>query len=184
MMTPFNNKEKDNAAYRTRINGFIRSDEVRVIANDGAMLGVMALTAALALAQEQGLDLIEINSKTAPIIVRIANFDKFQYEQKKQQKADKKKQKQPEQKLIELRPTTDTNDINHKLDKIKELLALGHRIKICVKFRGREMSFRQLGQDKLTSILEQLTDLISGSTPISMEGRDMSSIVSPKSTKQ
>jgi translation initiation factor IF-3 len=183
MMNTFANKDKDNTAFRIRINGFIRAPEVRVIASDGTMLGVMQTHEALKLAQEQGLDLIEINPKATPVVVRIADFGKFQYEESKKQKAEKKKQKQLDQKTIELRPTTDENDIEHKMVKIKEFLSLGHRVKLCCKYRGREMSFRQLGQDKLTSMLEQLSDLISGYTPISMEGRDMSTVLSPKSTK-
>jgi translation initiation factor IF-3 len=182
MMTNFNNK--DNTAFRIRINGFIRAPEVRVIGADGTMLGIMKTADALKLAQEQGLDLIEINPKAVPIVARIADFGKFQFEENKRQKEEKKKQKQLDQKTIELRPTTDSNDIAHKLVKIKEFLTLGHRVKIVVKFKGREMSFRQLGQDKLTYMLEQLADLISGYTPISMEGRDMSTVISPKSNKQ
>jgi translation initiation factor IF-3 len=182
MMTNFNNK--DNITPRIRINGFIRSEEVRVINSNGEMLGVMKLTDALVLAREQNLDLIEINPKAMPPVVRIANFGKFQFEESKKLKAEKKKQKQLEMKQIELRPVTEEFDLQHKLTAAKGFLAENRKVKLIVKFKGREMSFRQLGQDKLTYMLEQLADLISGYTPISMEGRDMSTVISPKSNKQ
>jgi translation initiation factor IF-3 len=182
MMTNFNNK--DNATPRIRINGFIRAAEVRVINSEKEMLGVMKIADALKLAQEQGKDVIEINPKADPPIVLIENFGRYQYEQSKKEKAEKKKQQQLEMKVIECRPTTEEFDLSHKLEKIKEFLLEGRRCRIVCKFKGREMSFRQLGQDKLTYMLEQLADLISGYTPISMEGRDMSTVISPKSNKQ
>jgi translation initiation factor IF-3 len=169
--------------YRVRINGYIRVPQVQVIGSNGDNLGTMETYKALALAKSEGLDLIEINPKALPPIVKIANFGKMQYDAKKKQKEAKKKQKVSEQKELDFRPVTEIFDLAHKLERAKEFLADGDRVKFVCKFRGREMMHKQVGLDKINWLLEQLKDLIATPGPISMEGKDMIIIVSPKASK-
>lgn len=172
-----------NNTYRIRINSYIRVPQVRVILADGSTAGVMNTWEALKLAQEQGLDLVEINPKSAPPVCKIVDYGKFKYDEKKKQQAAKKSQKTSDLKEIDFRPVTEDNDMNHKLQNAKEFLAEGHKVKFVVKFRGREMAHKEIGKQKLDWMLEQIKDLISGSSMISLEGKDMSTVVSPKTSK-
>lgn len=172
-----------NNTYKVRINNYIRVPQVQVIASNGDNLGTMDTYQALKLAQSEGLDLIEINPKAFPPICRIADHGKLAYEKKKQQKETKKKQSAPEQKQIEMTPNIEINDLNHKMNKAKEFLLDNHRVKFLVKFKGRQMVHKDIGLQKINWMLDQLKDLIATPSPISMEGRDMSTVVSPKSTK-
>lgn len=169
--------------YRVRINSYIRVPQVRVILEDGSSPGIMNTWEALKLAQEQNLDLVEINPKSVPPVAKICNYGKMKYEDKKKQQAAKKNQKISELKEIDIRPVTEQHDLDHKLDRAKEFLSDGHKIKFVCKFRGREMAHKNIGQEKLTWMLDQLKDLIVTPSPISMEGKDMYIIVNPKSTK-
>lgn len=144
----------------------------------------MATRDALKLAQDQGLDLIEINPKSAPPVCKIVDYGKYKYEEKKKQSAAKKTQKVVELKEITFRPVTDENDLNHKLESAKEFLADGNKVKFTVKFRGREMAHPEIGRDKLEWVLQQLLDMTANSTPIGMEGKAMSTIVTPKSEQK
>lgn len=175
---------QSNFQYRIRINHQIRIPQVRVILSDGTSAGVMATRDALKLAQDQGLDLIEINPKSAPPVCKIVDYGKYKYEEKKKQSAAKKTQKVVELKEISFRPVTDENDLNHKLDAAKEFLGEGNKVKFTVKFRGREMAHPEIGRDKLEWVLQQLLDLTLSSTPIGMEGKAMSTIVTPKSEQK
>jgi translation initiation factor IF-3 len=174
---------QNNTQYKPRINNYIRVPQVQVIASNGDNLGTMETFKALKLAQNEGLDLVEINPKAFPPIVRIADYGKMSYEKKKQQKESKKNQKTTELKEIDIRPVTEAFDLAHKLERAKEFLADGHKVKFVCKFRGREMAHKSIGQEKLTWMLEQLKDLISTPSPISLEGKDMFIVVFPKSTK-
>lgn len=166
--------------YRIRVNHQIRIPQVRVILEDGSSPGIMETKDALKMAQDLGLDMIEINPKSIPPVVKIIDFGKYKYEQKKQQSIAKKNQKSVDLKEISFRPNTDQNDLNHKLASAKEFLEEGHKVKMTVKFRGREMAHLDIGKEKMDWMLQQLTELSSGATPINMEGKAMSSIISPK----
>lgn len=175
--------QNNGNTYRIRINNYIRVPQVRVILADGSTAGVMNTWEALKLAQDQNLDLVEINPKSAPPVCKIVDYGKFKYDEKKKQQAAKKSQKTSDLKEIDFRPVTEDNDMNHKLQNAKEFLAEGHKVKFVVKFRGREMAHKEIGKQKLDWMLEQLKDLISGNSMISLEGKDMSTVVSPKSIK-
>ena len=175
--------QTNNNQYRVRINQYIRIPQVRLILNDGSNAGVMETRLALKMAQDQGLDLVEINPRATPPICKIIDYGKFKYEEKKKQQAAKKNQKTIEVKEIDFRPVTEENDLNHKLESAKEFLAEGHKVKFVVKFRGREMSHPQIGRDKLDWMLQQLSELVASSTQVSMEGKNMSTIVTPKNEK-
>jgi translation initiation factor IF-3 len=165
--------------YRTRINHHIRVPQVRVILSNGENGGVMPTYEALKLARDEGLDLIEINPKALPPVTRIADFGKLKYEEKKQQQLAKRNQVVQELKELTMRPNTDLNDLGHKLNQAKDFLQEGNKVKLTVRFRGREIAHSELGKDKLEYCLRELQGLIIPSPPISLEGKLMSVIVSP-----
>jgi translation initiation factor IF-3 len=168
--------------YRTRVNGYIRVPQVRVILEDGTSPGILDTYVAIKMAKDLNLDLVEINPKSLPPVCKIMDFGKFKYEEKKKLSEAKKKQKEQELKEITFRPNTDLNDLSHKLEQAKTFLGEGDRVKFTIRFRGREVTHPQVGRDKLDWIFQQLTGLIQAAPPISMEGKFMSAIVAP--TKQ
>jgi len=167
---------------RVRINHQIRVPQIRVVMADGTNAGVMATYEALKLAKEANLDLVEINPKAAPPVAKIMDFGKYKYEEKKKAQAAKKNQVVQELKELTFRPTTDENDLNHKLDQAKEFLADGNKVKFTVRFRGREITHSDLGKEKIEWMVQQLQGLIADKPQISLEGKFMWAIVSP--TKQ
>lgn len=169
--------------YRVRINKYIRAPEIRVILSDGGNGGIMETWAALKLAQDEGLDLIEVNNKAVPPVCKIANYGKMKYEEKKKQQAAKKNQQIQELKELTFRPNTDENDLKHKLEQAKQFIADGNRVKFAVRFRGREIVHSNIGRDKMEWILKQLEGTILPNTLISMEGKLMLMIVSPSRNK-
>lgn len=175
MSLAYNNQRQQE--YRTRVNNYIRAQEVRVIYED-TTLGVMATSEALKLARQKELDLVEINGKATPPICKIIDYGRFKYDEKK--KHHSQKQKTSELKEISFRPTTDEHDLEHKLAAAKRFLADGDRVKLSVYFRGREMAHIDLGREKLQWAVEQLADVGSVNSGIATEGKTISLIVSPK----
>jgi translation initiation factor IF-3 len=171
--------QKQNSQSRVRVNYQIKVPQVRVIDQDGASVGVMPTRDALKLAQDQGLDLVEINPKSSPPVCKIYNYGKFKYEEKKRLSEIRKKQKTQEVKEITFRPSTDLNDLNHKLASAKEFIKDGHKVKFTVRFRGRELAHPQVAQDKLFWIIKELGSLIQTDAPINVDGKFMSMTVSP-----
>jgi translation initiation factor IF-3 len=169
--------------YRVRINQYIRVPQVRVVYEDGSSDGIMDTRDALKKAQEAGLDMVEINPKAVPPVVKICDYGKLKYEEKKQQQAAKKKQQVQELKELTFRPATDNNDLSHKLEQAKGFLADGNKVKFTVRFRGREITHANIGKDKLDWILQQLHGLITDKSQINLEGKLMSVIVSPIKNK-
>jgi translation initiation factor IF-3 len=180
-MQPNNNQTQTQ--YRTRVNKYIRVPQIRVVLADGTNAGVMDTFAALKMAQDQNLDLVEINPRSVPPVCKIMDYGKYKYEEKKKAQAAKKNQQVQELKEITFRPNTDENDLNHKLVQAKEFLGEGDRVKFAVRFRGREITHQNIGKDKLQWILQQLDGLITTNTQISLEGKIMSMIVSPTKNK-
>ncbi|CAM6006395.1 unnamed protein product [Sphagnum balticum] len=168
---------------RIRTNHQIRIPQVRVILSNGENAGVMNTRDALKLAQDEGLDLIEINPRAVPPVCRIFDYGKMKYEEKKKAQAAKKNQVVQELKELTFRPTTDDNDLNHKLAQAKEFLAEGNKVKLTVRFRGREVTHPQIGRDKIEWLLKELTGLIQTNPQINLEGKFMSVIVAPTKTK-
>lgn len=175
-MQPTNNNQTQ---YKTRINQFIRVPQIRVVLANGETGGVMDTRDALKLAQEQGLDLIEINPKAIPPVCKIADFGKTKYEEKKKQAHAKKNQQAQELKEITFRPNTDENDLGHKLNRAKEFIAEGNKVKFTIRFRGREIVHAKIGKEKLDWILKELGTLVVANPQINLEGKFMSMIVSP-----
>lgn len=165
--------------YRIRTNFQIRVPQIRVVGSDGSNLGVMATRDALKMAQEQSLDLVEINPRAVPPVCKIMDYGKYKYEEKKKAQAAKKNQQIQELKELTFRPNTDENDLAHKVEQAKGFLTDGHKVKFTIRFRGREITHPQVAKDKLDWILHQLSGMIVPSPQVSLEGKFMNMTVMP-----
>lgn len=165
---------------QNRRNQEIRVPRVRVIGDDGEMIGVLSRDEALQMAEDAGLDLVEIQPNADPPVCRIMDFGKFKFELQKKANAAKKKQKQVEIKEIKFRPVTDEGDYQIKLRKMREFLEEGDKLKVNIRFRGREMSHQELGRQMAARIEADLgEDIVIESRP-RLEGRQMVMMIAPK----
>jgi translation initiation factor IF-3 len=165
---------------QNRRNQDIRVPNVRVIGADGEMVGVLSREAALEMAEEAGMDLVEIQPNADPPVCRIMDFGKFKFEAQKKANAAKKKQKQVEIKEVKFRPVTDDGDYQIKLRKMREFLAEGDKIKVNIRFRGREMSHQELGREMAARIEADLGEEIVVESRPRLEGRQMVMMLAPK----
>src|SRR6516164_5380700 len=145
--------------YQIRINHRIRVPEVLVIGADGGKLGVLQTHEALRAAQEQGLDLVEVNPKADPPVCKILDFGKYKYEEKKKQAQARRNQSVVEIKEIKLRPKTDDHDIAFKVKAARRFLESGHKVKFTVRFRGREITHPEKAQEQLQVVIAGIEDL-------------------------
>ena len=166
--------------YQIRVNHRIRVPEVLVIGADGGKLGVLQTHEALRMAQEAGLDLVEINPKADPPVCKILDFGKYKYEEKKKAAQARRNQAIVEIKEIKLRPKTDDHDINFKIKAARRFLEAGHKVKFTVRFRGREITHPEKAHEQLDIILKAIEDVANLETRPMMEARAMSVIVAPK----
>ncbi|WP_183353254.1 translation initiation factor IF-3 [Geomonas silvestris] len=165
------------------INQTIRAREVRVVGPESEQLGILPLREALALAESQQLDLVEVSPTAVPPVCRIMDYGKFKYQQAKKQAEAKKKQIQVELKEVKLRPKTDTHDLEFKIKHVRRFLEEGNKAKITVVFRGREITHQELGMAALERITSELADIAVVEVRQKMEGRSMFMIVAPKVKK-
>jgi translation initiation factor IF-3 len=157
----------------------IRIREVRVIDDEGQQLGVMPTAQALALAQEKGLDLVEVAPTAVPPVCRILDFGQYKYELQKREREAKKKQKSQTFKEIRLRVKIDVNDLRTKARRAAEFLDEGDRVKVTVQFRGREMTHANLGRDLLTRAADMLAEHGTIERQPLMEGRNLYIVMAP-----
>ena len=162
------------------INGQIRDKEVRLIANDGEQLGVMSAREAQKLADEAGLDLVKISPKAKPPVCKIIDYGKYKYEQVRKEKEAKKKQKVIDIKEIRLSPNIDTNDLNTKIGAARKFLTKGDRVKITLRFRGREMAHMNNSKHILDDIAQSLSDIAVVEKAPKVEGRSMTMFLTEK----
>ena len=155
------------------INEQIRDKEVRLIGADGEQIGVMSSKEAYFKAKDAGLDLVKISPNAKPPVCKIVDYGKYRYEQTRKAKEAKKKQKTVETKEIRLSPNIDTNDLNTKVNQTKKFLQKGNKIKVSLRFRGREMAHKDVGREILDSFYDQLKDIAVVDKPAKMEGRSM-----------
>lgn len=153
---------------------------MRVIGPDGAQLGIMVTKDALKLAEDQGLDLVEISPDARPPVCRILDYGKYLYDESKNAKKAKKRQTSTQLKEMRYRPKIDEHDINFKTAKLREFLMEGHKVRAYVEFRGREMTHTEFGYRILERIKEMLADVGQPEPSVRMEGRHMSLIINPK----
>lgn len=167
----------DNRPRETRVNDRIRAREIRVIDEDGQMLGVMTPMQALAIARERDVDLVEVSPMAVPPVCKLMDWGRFKYEQAKKENEARKHQKIIELKEIRMKPRTDKADLDVKVRKIEEFLGEGDKVKVSVVFRGREMAHPELGRVVLDKITGELKGIAAVERPPLMEGRMISMIV-------
>ena len=162
------------------INEQIRDREVRVVSASGEQLGIMSSREAMKLAQEAELDLVKIAPKAQPPVCKIIDYGKFKYEQTRKEKEAKKKQKTVEIKEVRMSPNIDTNDLNTKINNAKKFLEKGNKVKVTLRFRGREMAHVQQSRHILDDFAETLKDIASIEKAPKLEGRNMSMVLTEK----
>ncbi len=165
------------------INEEIREKEVRVIDSDGSQLGILSIKDAMAAAAEKNLDLVEIAPNANPHVCRIMDYGKYRFEQAKREKEAKKNQKIIEVKEVRLSLNIDTNDFNTKLNHAIKFLQDGNKVKVSVRFRGREMAHPELGADMIKRFADGVAEVGTVDKLPKMEGRSMVMVVTSKTTK-
>ncbi|MEO9820591.1 MAG: translation initiation factor IF-3 [Paracoccaceae bacterium] len=165
-----------------RVNDRIRSNEIRLIGADGENVGVVTPTRAMEMAFEAGLDLVEISPNANPPVCKIMDFGKFKYEQQKRESEARKKQKIIEIKEVKFRPNTDTNDYDVKMRNVFKFLENGDKVKVTLRFRGREMAHQELGRQLLHRVADDIKDLGKVENMPKMEGRQMIMMIGPLPT--
>jgi translation initiation factor IF-3 len=166
-------------AQKDRRNEAIDAERVRVISPDGEQIGIMEVKDALARAQGYGLDLVEVAPNADPPVTRVMDYGKHVFEKKKTQQAGKQKQKQTQLKEVKFRPGTDKGDYDMKLRKLKSFLEDGDKIKVTLRFRGREMAHQELGAELLDEVEEDLSGWAAVEQRPEMQGRLMTMVMSP-----
>ena len=162
------------------INEQIRDREIRLIGQNGEQLGIMSARDAYLKAQEAGLDLVKIAPTAKPPVCKIIDYGKYKYEQARKEKEAKKKQKTVEVKEVRLSPNIDTNDLNTKINNAKKFISKGNKVKVTLRFRGREMAHVQQSKHILDDFAETLADVAVVEKPAKMEGRAMSMVLAEK----
>lgn len=170
----------DSIEKRVKINWQIRAKEVRLIGADGTQLGITPLEEALKTAAAEGLDLVEISPTAQPPVCRVMDYGKFKYEQSKKIQLAKKKQVVIQVKEVKFRPKTDEHDYQFKLRHIRRFLEDKDKVKVSVRFRGREIAFSGQAVNILNRIRAEIEDIGKIEYEPKMEGRDMVMIVAPK----
>lgn len=160
-----------------RINERVRAREVRLIDEEGEVVGVMPSSQAFAIARERNLDLVEVSPMAVPPVCRLMDYGRFKYEQQKKEGEARKRQKTSELKEIRMRPKTDDHDLNVKVRKVEEFLGEGDKVKVAVVFRGREMAHPDLGRRLLEQVIAELKNVAVTERPPMLEGRMMSMIL-------
>ena len=167
-----------------RINNRIRAREVRLIVDDGENVGVVPTQEALRIATERGLDLVEVAPNANPPVCRVMDFGKFQYERAKKEREARKQQKQVEVKEIRLRPKTDDHHRSFKVRDARRWLEDGMKVKVRIRFRGREITYPEIARDMLKEVAQELEDVAVVEQAPNMEGRTMLMVLAPATEKK
>jgi len=162
------------------VNRQIRISPVRVIGADGSQLGIMEVERALALADEAGLDLVEVAPLARPVVVRIMDFGKFKFEQAKQARQARKKQHVIELKEVKFRPGIDQHDFATKTRHARRFLGEGNKVKVTLMFRGRQIAHPELGEAVVQRVSNELSDVAKIESAARMEGKTLTMILAPK----
>ncbi len=166
-----------------QINEQIRDSQIRVIGEDGAQLGIMSAQEALTLAEDKGLDLVKIAPAAVPPVCRIMDYGKYRFEQAKKEKEARKNQRQVETKEIRLSLNIDVADFNTKAKHALRFLQDGNKVKVSIRFRGREMGHPEIGMDTMKRFAEVCEEMAVVEKPAKMEGRNMLMFLAPKAAK-
>ena len=165
------------------INEEILDKEIRVIGDDGEQLGIMSSEAAMKIAEEKELDLVKISPMAKPPVCKIMDYGKYCFEKQKREKEAKKKQQTVELKEIQISYRIDTHDYETKLNQARKFLSSGNKVRVVMKFRGREMSHMAMGRDILEKFLADTHEVGSCDKKPVLEGRFMSMVINPLSNK-
>ena len=163
-----------------RINHRIRVPEIRVIADEGEQLGVMPTHEALRLAEERGLDLVEISPRAFPPVCRIMDYGKYKYEEAKKKQQARKRASTVETKEIKFRPKTEEHDMAFKVKHVRRFLEEGNKVRLAVVFRGREITHPQTGMAVLNKVVDLCNDIATVEATPNMEGRRMIMVIAPR----
>lgn len=163
-----------------RVNRQIRISPIRVIAADGSQLGILEVDKALAIAEEQGLDLVEVAPLARPPVARIMDYGKFKFEQAKQARVAKKKQHVIQLKEVKYRPGIDEHDFETKTRHARRFLEEGNKVKVTLMFRGRQITHPELGRAVVDRVAQQLADIGKVESDARLEGKAMTMILTPK----
>jgi len=174
---PLSTNEREK---RVRVNRQIRISPVRVIGGDGEQLGVLAIDEALAIAEERGLDLVEVAPMARPPVVKIMDYGKYKFEEAKAARAAKKKQHVIHIKEVKYRPGIDDHDFDFKTRHAREFLLEGNKVKVTMMFRGRQMARPDMGKAVLDRVAEALADVGKIEFDAKLEGRNMTMVLAPK----
>ena len=166
-----------------RVNEMIRVREIRLIDDEGNQMGIVPTMEALRMAKDKGLDLVEVSPNANPPVCKILDFGKYRFEQEKKLRDSKKKQKLQALKEIRMQPKINDHDLSFKARHIQDFLDDGDKVKVTIRFRGRELAHTELGLDVLNNVLAKLGGDLTVEKPPAMEGRSMSMTLAPKSKK-
>lgn len=167
-----------------KVNREIRAPNVRLITHTGEQVGVVSIYDATAMAEEQGLDLVEIVPGSNPPVCKIMNYGKFRYDQSKREKENKKASHQIKVKEVKLKPNIDAHDLETKTRHARDFLAGGNKVKITCVFRGREMMHTDIGEKIVHAMCQQLEDVSSAESPPKMMGRMLLVVLAPGAKKK
>ncbi len=166
-----------------RINGEVNAREVRLIGTDGEIIGIMSGREALKMAEEADTDLVEISPNATPPVCRLMDYGKFKYQEQKKAAEARAKQKIIQVKEIKLRPGTDENDYQVKMRNIKRFIEDGDKVKVTLRFRGRELAHQEIGMRPLERIREELAEMVQVESMPKLEGRQMVMMLAPARKK-
>ena len=162
-----------------RVNDRIRAPEIRLIGAEGENVGVVTPARAMAMADDAGLDLVEISPNATPPVCKIMDFGKYKYETQKRESEARKKQTTIQVKEVKFRPNTDTHDYDVKMRNVVKFLEKGDKVKVTMRFRGREMAHQNLGRELLERVAEDIAELGKVENMPKMEGRQMVMMIGP-----
>lgn len=162
------------------VNEGIRARELRLIADDGAQLGVKSKQEALQMAEQANLDLVLVAPKAKPPVAKIMDYGKYRFELQKKQREARKKQKVINVKEVRLSPTIDTNDFNTKMKNARKFLSKGDKVKVSIRFKGRAITHKEIGREVLDRFAEETSDVATVGSKPKMDGRSMFLMLAPK----
>lgn len=177
-------KTTEKVGDELRVNRQIRVPRVRVISQSGEQIGILSIEEALRMAEDEGVDLVEIVATSTPPVCKIINYGKFRYDQTKREKESKKAQHQIKVKEVKVKPNIDDHDLETKMRHAHEFLSKGNKVKVTCQFRGREMAHPEIGDKLMKRITEKLADISLVETPSNMMGRMLTMVLAPSGKKK
>ena len=180
-MSSFRNKNTNQKFYK--INQYITASEIRLLDDQGKQIGVMSLSQARNMSQESGLDLVEINGSAKPPVIKLISFSKFKYQESKKLQSEKKGIKGGDLKEIQMSPNIGQNDYQIRVDKAKKFLATGNKIKLNVKFQGRQMAHQQFGHDLVAKFKSDLQEIAAPESEAKLIGKRLMITFTPSKKK-